>query len=202
MLNALRHQRFGTSVLTGFFVNLEPACSTPYGIRGLALLERSQRHGAAKCSTPYGIRGLALAIGVLMALGVGCSTPYGIRGLAPTRRIWKPRTLKSAQRLTASEVWHNPTALATLALTCAQRLTASEVWHSLRFLLPCEVDSAQRLTASEVWHHPVTIPGNNSTMCSTPYGIRGLALPRGALSFKPATCSTPYGIRGLAPTKF
>ncbi len=89
MLNALRHQRFGTA-LNEAFDESTGVCSTPYGIRGLALHKyayrhlpeqnqcpvlnalRHQRFGTHKktfqhlfyrCSTPYGIRGLALQAG-------------------------------------------------------------------------------------------------------------------------------------------
>ena len=36
--------------------------------------------------------------------------------------------------------------------------------------------SAQRLTASEVWHYLTKSPKDLNLKCSTPYGIRGLAL--------------------------
>ncbi len=60
VLNALRHQRFGT-----FQQEQAPhrvgECSTPYGIRGLAPLTAQQAQALQRCSTPYGIRGLALS---------------------------------------------------------------------------------------------------------------------------------------------
>ena len=84
VLNALRHQRFGTRQ-SPVFVKYQPLCSTP----------------------------------------------YGIRGLAHANHLYSLNTSRCAQRLTASEVWHQAGAIdhRTL-LSRAQRLTASEVWHS------------------------------------------------------------------------
>ncbi len=134
VLNALRHQRFGTA----------HSCLLVSWLIAVLNALRHQRFGTAPawpggypffwCSTPYGIRGLALAsIGPCATGWLMCSTPYGIRGLAQV-----------------------------YLLTC------------LRFK-----NRAQRLTASEVWH--LSVPGNvligGNVTCSTPYGIRGLAPP-------------------------
>ncbi len=82
MLNALRHQRFGTcrSGITNPF--LSKVCSTPYGIRGLAQRDRKKHPWLSSCSTPYGIRGLARHPTRNYVTIFLCSTPYGIRGLA------------------------------------------------------------------------------------------------------------------------
>ncbi len=106
-----------------------------------------------------------------------------------------------AQRLTASEVWHGCVSGLLQADPSAQRLTASEVWHDKQVYYfrqfhrvlnalrhqrfgttkafeayPMAL-SAQRLTASEVWHARVRQVLVLVLTCSTPYGIRGLALP-------------------------
>ena len=63
--------------------NLIPACSTPYGIRGLARSANAATNCSGSCSTPYGIRGLAHGkIYGIPYNATECSTPYGIRGLA------------------------------------------------------------------------------------------------------------------------
>ena len=139
--------------------DFQPMCSTPYGIRGLAPSNGTAVNLVAfLCSTPYGIRGLAPSNGTAVNLvAFLCSTPYGIRGLAPTGASRKTGRLRSAQRLTASEVWH---------LKSRSVIT----WQS----------SAQRLTASEVWHDMATVQAKTKEGCSTPYGIRGLAPPQSA----------------------
>ncbi len=131
-----------------------------------------------------------------------CSTPYGIRGLAPQTSPWKSfRHLCCAQRLTASEVWHEGDRRFDAACLRAQRLTASEVWHAalqawvarrpgcstpygIRGLARDQkfavvrrqlLTRAQRLTASEVWHQRLPSALVLNRLCSTPYGIRGLA---------------------------
>ncbi len=178
---------------------------------------------------------------------VRCSTPYGIRGLAPHGSITLGNLDPArAQRLTASEVWHTASgdqakqpllvlnalrhqrfgtagaALCVCTQRRAQRLTASEVWHV--GLAGCQpgYGCAQRLTASEVWHSRGLLGLCLFIACSTPYGIRGLALTdlfgclfavcvlnalrhqrfgtgrRLQRAAAQKGCSTPYGIRGLA----
>ncbi len=131
VLNALRHQRFGTGKRCRWWTHATDKCSTPYGIRGLALEQgkrkrrshyRAQRLTASEvwhwaintgrllftlCSTPYGIRGLAHPCYQVNDQNIGrCSTPYGIRGLAHQSLHALVVLLAGAQRLTASEVWH------------------------------------------------------------------------------------------------
>ncbi len=191
VLNALRHQRFGT---TGIIqVPLQrPACSTPYGIRGLALLAdqgwvsivaRAQRLTASEvwhtklgtpetmwpeeCSTPYGIRGLAHPCSSSHPTPVPpwqCSTPYGIRGLAHTAASW----------LAINWAW----------AVGAQRLTASEVWHRLR---------PRRKQPRKCSHHHVL-----NALRHQRFGTARCCIRYGEQS----ECSTPYGIRGLAPIFF
>ncbi len=156
MLNALRHQRFGTG--GGGTVNGK----TPEFFVLNAL--RHQRFGTPLNPPP-------------------------------------PQTGFSAQRLTASEVWHRQ----------RERLNSPNsrcsTPYGIRGLAPrqsCDRSSrdrcAQRLTASEVWHagssnNRIAMEGR----CSTPYGIRGLAPCAFVSSISiSSTCSTPYGIRGLA----
>ncbi len=134
MLNALRHQRFGTPLLASL-AGIAISCSTPYGIRGLA----------HDCPYPCKTTEL-LVLNALRHQRFG-TTKFGSLAAA---------ALNCAQRLTASEVWHTPylflgsvigrTVLNALrhqrfgtmllrlgrlgVKACAQRLTASEVWHS------------------------------------------------------------------------
>ena len=108
VLNALRHQRFGTS-LQPITKKQLMQCSTPYGIRGLAHTVPAVTAPPAviACSTPYGIRGLAHKNPRGQAGATRwCSTPYGIRGLARKDGFGFLGILSRAQRLTASEVWH------------------------------------------------------------------------------------------------
>ncbi len=177
MLNALRHQRFGTRA---------EVRSWPTSARVLNAL-RHQRFGTVSQGVKVhrnlgGAQRLTasevwhLSAASIITLSGTCSTPYGIRGLAPTEVQYLDSIAVSAQRLTASEVWHAFLAEALLkplyvlnALRHqrfgtgqlphqenqpggAQRLTASEVWHLGRARTAARSLGAQRLTASEVWH--------------------------------------------------
>ncbi len=85
VLNALRHQRFGTHrIQVARQVAFE--CSTPYGIRGLApftivIAESGQKVLNALRHQRFGTPGIFIEA----AGGIMCSTPYGIRGLALLR---------------------------------------------------------------------------------------------------------------------
>ncbi len=228
VLNALRHQRFGTSSRP-FRIMPGAQCSTPYGIRGLAPVRWSKMSSnSIECSTPYGIRGLAHSGGTRQRAGsLQCSTPYGIRGLAPNLSIKGSLFAPSAQRLTASEVWHLSTRLdwqtywlcstpygirglarnlfwgKVIVAIRAQRLTASEVWHPLsppRMECP-NLSRAQRLTASEVWHS--RSPQRSRRIYCAQRLTASEVWHESELSadfLERCTCSTPYGIRGLART--
>ncbi len=110
VLNALRHQRFGTGAGVGTLRRKFP---------------RAQRLAASE---------------------VWHDNPAGCCRLVPVQR---------AQRLAASEVWHRRMRrLYLLSAASAQRLAASEVWHRVfvaHTVIRIEL-SAQRLAASEVWH--------------------------------------------------
>ncbi len=158
----------------------------------------------ARCSTPYGIRGFAALklFDLARRLRVRCSTPYGIRGFAvmPESLAWTGDP--GAQRLTASEVSQRGKCILTMMHpdNSAQRLTASEVSQSpARGSTGRVITSAQRLTASEVSQGFVVKVRADLALCSTPYGIRGFAVPY-ALQHRiiAPVCSTPYGIRGFA----
>ncbi len=179
MLNALRHQRFGTDCWPWCLYNFGQ-CSTPYGIRGLARNRVESRQRRRSCSTPYGIRGLAHPDGVIVGAMVReCSTPYGIRGLAPSfdaafHRRWAvcstPYGIRGLARLSVLAL--------IAAIPGAQRLTASEVWHFDDYNTPKRTPNVlnalrhQRFGTGSIKVSSITkILG-----CSTPYGIRGLAL--------------------------
>ena len=131
MLNALRHQRFGTAVKPGTLLGLRCAqrltasevwhlkfTATNARIVGAQRLTASEVWHGDRCEpTDY-------------CYAVWCSTPYGIRGLARPGCATGYQTLNSAQRLTASEVWHlRFKNRKRFDFSSAQRLTASEVWH-------------------------------------------------------------------------
>ena len=96
VLNALRHQRVGSARRPAHSNSFTALCSTPYGIRGLDQRERvKSRPELSVCSTPYGIRGLDQTMPVVNKTPCDwtCSTPYGIRGLDqyPDGRHWQSR---------------------------------------------------------------------------------------------------------------
>ncbi len=205
VLNALRHQRFGTRSGPNFS-RLVRMCSTPYGIRGLARASalqvpmgwarvlnalRHQRFGTAKKNNRLTPNDCVLNALRHQRFGTACCFTLA-------------DSLTGAQRLTASEVWHRTFRTeSTSAAASAQRLTASEVWHAGRYRAvhagyscstPYGIRGLARLARRTT--------GTERSSCSTPYGIRGLALTADNPAFSPLTkCSTPYGIRGLALSK-
>ncbi len=106
MLNALRHQRFGTA-----------------GVSSEAIrISRAQRLTASEVWHSPGQPVHYILVPVLNALR---HQRFGTTMASP----WKG-TVRGAQRLTASEVWHNSNHdSVSIKSVCAQRLTASEVWH-------------------------------------------------------------------------
>ena len=129
-----------------------------------------------------------------------CSTPYGIRGLALPQSSSLLAAASGAQRLTASEVWHqrdgsgrSPPQIVLNALR-HQRFGTPPTRNPFQGIHVLNALRHQRF-GTLMYHIPATVV----TGCSTPYGIRGLArhIER-AVESTSGTCSTPYGIRGLA----
>ncbi len=105
MLNALRHQRFGTA--DNFKASLPViSCSTPYGIRGLARLRTNDS------------RPSAIVLNALRHQRFGTNKP---------KRTPNHPTVLNALRHQRFGTQGTLKAISTI--TCAQRLTASEVWH-------------------------------------------------------------------------
>ncbi len=131
------------------------------------------------CSTPYGIRGLALNLSGRSHRTLSkCSTPYGIRGLAPRLKSGGRSPLRCAQRLTASEVWHTGVGnLGGVTVVCSTP-------YGIRGLAPLDLSKASHNRAMCSTPYGIRglarisqfYAGKYLWMCSTPYGIRGLAL--------------------------
>ena len=105
-----------------------------------------------------------------------CSTPYGIRGLALPQSSSLLAAASGAQRLTASEVWHqrdgsgrSPPQIVLNALR-HQRFGTPPTRNPFQGIHVLNALRHQRF-GTLMYHIPATVV----TGCSTPYGIRGLA---------------------------
>ncbi len=129
VLNALRHQRNCTiCALIKPDINLR--AQRLAASEELHLPIRCPVSIEPKCSTPCGIRGIALVVfQPLTDQTLLCSTPCGIRGIAPP--LWETTSpiQQRAQRLAASEELHAAFCRYPQALERAQRLAASEELH-------------------------------------------------------------------------
>ncbi len=184
VLNALRHQRFGH----GRRMNRQGVgpklCSTPYGIRGLGT-PAPPRALTKSCSaqrlTASEVWAHHAPIPYNQATE-GCSTPYGIRGLGTHQRVRSCHPPQVLNALRHQRFGHR------VGIQCevltgksAQRLTASEVWAPIGFNAAPIVPWVLNALRHQRFGHPGAYPFPASpASCSTPYGIRGL----GTLTFK------------------
>jgi len=156
VLNALRHQRFGTCFgrsrqpvrasaqrLTASEVwHLTTMADNKNIIEVLNAL-RHQRFGTLSPPWPP----------YVLPHFPSCSTPYGIRGLA-----------RSSLEITVTWVY------------VLNALRHQRFGTRVQQVRRPAARRAQRLTASEVWHSEKPLSLSQRNQCSTPYGIRGLAL--------------------------
>ncbi len=127
--------------------------------------------------------------------------------------------LKSAQRLSASEIQHSLVLASSFQQISAQRLSASEIQHLRCDRLFDYSDRAQRLSASEIQHfhsfdkfqraiavlnafrhQRFNTDGDFVSIdlaegCSTPFGIRDSTRDIVCSYIRRLMCSTPFGIR-------
>ncbi len=201
VLNALRHQRFGTAYNepfrrgewlcaqrltasevwhTNHLISLLKwyQCSTPYGIRGLARL------------LPQAIARVTIVLNALRHQRFGtqrhCAHVFRLRQVLNALRHQRFGTFGLTLSVSSPARCSTPYGIRGLARDRPCRQHRHEhVLNALRhqrfgtpklYLSGSQRRGAQRLTASEVWHLRISTSSKLSpSSCSTPYGIRGLA---------------------------
>ncbi len=129
VLNAFRHQRFDTRKVTRWKLN-HLKCSTPFGIRDSTPPSAVSNQNCIEVLNAFRHQRFD-TIGILNHSYVftSCSTPFGIRDSTLTRFKNCKKRLKSAQRLSASEIRHDSSSPVSSFPFRAQRLSASEIRH-------------------------------------------------------------------------
>ncbi len=152
-------------------------CSTPFGIKGSFTLGfRCKRVPEQGCSTPFGIKGSFTPIPNTNAAArqraqrLSASKVLSLSS-ARKQRFWR----RGAQRLSASKVLSLASACTVFpSPICAQRLSASKVLSPTQGLAAGRTPRVLNAFRHQRFFHS-SVSGSIvlSSLCSTPFGIKG-----------------------------